>query len=279
MPGSSPKTPRSTTASNSDALHPHATRPSRLPTSRNRPAAARAVAGSGVWAGTLWPDGIRYRSTKGETDVGAKDWMLAFCDEDPRTTLRGRPAVDHAAAHVVAQRLYPGRSVTSIPDGTLGENSNPDDDVIYVGAFSGLTLACTSIAALDRPAQLPRSVIEAIPASRVYLHAMHSVVDWFAYAVWIDRRLQRSLSLAPDHGIMENEGAPLPFEEPYWAGCHPAVDPEDTDPEGEPYPFPFHPLDLAETALQDLLGFTFEGVPRADDADPFEISLAGFRIS
>ena len=78
---------------------------------------------------------------------------------------------------------------------------------------------------------------------------------------------------------MEDIGAPWPFEEPYWAGLHPAVDPEDTDPEDEPYPLPFHPLDLAEAALQELLGFSFEGLRRPEDADPFEIPLAGFTIS
>jgi hypothetical protein len=35
---------------------------------------------------------------------------------------------------------------------------------------------------------------------------MHSVVDWFAYAVWIDGQLRRSLSLSPDSGIMEIVG-------------------------------------------------------------------------
>jgi hypothetical protein len=205
--------------------------------------------------------------------------MLAFCERDPRAVLRDDPALDHAAARTAAESLYPGRTLTALPDGTLGDHSNPDDGLTYVGAFSGLTLVCTGDAALDNPTQLPRSIFQAVPASKLYLHAMHSVVDWFAYAVWIDGQLSRSLSLAPDSGIMENVGAPWPFEEPFWAGHHPAVDPEDTDPEDEPYPLPFHPLDLAETALQELLGFTFEGLPRPDDADPFEIPLAGFKIS
>jgi hypothetical protein len=97
--------------------------------------------------------------------VGAKDWMLAFCDRDPRAVLRGDPALDHAAARTAAECLYPGRTLTALPDGTLGDDSNPDDGLIYVGAFSGLTLACTGIAALDNPTQLPRSIIQAVPAS------------------------------------------------------------------------------------------------------------------
>jgi hypothetical protein len=42
---------------------------------------------------------------------------------------------------------------------------------------------------------------------RTILHAMHSVVDWLAFAVWEDNRLIRSLSLAPDGGIIEDIGA------------------------------------------------------------------------
>jgi hypothetical protein len=153
------------------------------------------------------------------------------------------------------------------------ESARSDDDPLYAAYVLILVLG------LRRGLASHQAGIQAVPASKLYLHAMHSVVDWFAYAVWIDGQLSRSLSLSPDSGIMEDVGAPQPFEESYWAGHHPAVDPEDTDPDDEPYPLPFHPLDLAETALQELLGFTFEGLPRADDADPFEIPLAGFKIS
>ncbi|MEU6287191.1 hypothetical protein [Streptomyces sp. NPDC046988] len=57
---------------------------------------------------------------------------------------------------------------------------------------------------------------------RLILHAMHSAVDWLAFAVWEDGRLDRSLSLSPDSGVTENIGEPLPFELPYWAGERPA---------------------------------------------------------
>ena len=211
--------------------------------------------------------------------MGAKDWMIAFAEADPRAVLRSRPALDRAAARAAAERLHPGRTLTPIQDGTLGENSNPDDGLIYIAASEGLTIACTGLAALDYPSQLPRSILTAIPATRVYLHAMHSVVDWFAYAVWTGGQLRRSLSLAPDHGIMENLGEPWPFEQPYWAGRHPAVDPEDADPQDAPYPLPFHPLELGEAALQELLGFTYKGLPRPDDLDPYEIPTAGFKIT
>jgi len=88
-------------------------------------------------------------------------------------------------------------------------------------------------------------------------HAMHSAVDWFAMAKWSSGTLLRSLSLAPDNGIIEDLGTRLPFEAPYWAGRHPAVDPEDED--DGPCPFPFHPLELGEGALRSLFGYQLEG--------------------
>jgi hypothetical protein len=49
----------------------------------------------------------------------------------------------------------------------------------------------------------------------VYLRAMHSVVDWFAYAQSINGKFARSLSLSPDSGVLEDIGQRLPFEEPF----------------------------------------------------------------
>jgi hypothetical protein len=137
--------------------------------------------------------------------VGAKDWMLAF-GETGSTHRSSTPSpLDRAAACAAAERLHSGRTLTPIEDGTLGENAHPDDGLIYVAAFDGLTLVCTGLAVLDNPSQLPPPVLTAIPASQVYLHAMHSVVDWFAYAVWTGGQLRRSLSLpARQHHASEH---------------------------------------------------------------------------
>ena len=46
----------------------------------------------------------------------------------------------------------------------------------------------------------------------------------------------------------------------------------------DPYPLPFHPLELSEEALANVLGFGFEG--SLDDwvCDPFEIPTMRFEI-
>jgi hypothetical protein len=210
--------------------------------------------------------------------VGAKDWLLVYADGDARAILRGGPTLDRAAARLVAERLYPDQVITPIADGTLGRNLNPEDSEIYVGAYPGLTIVCTVDVALDRPTEIPAGWVGAVPATDVYLHAMHSVVDWFAYAIWTQGVLRRSLSLSPDRGIMENIGAPLPLEKPYWAGERPVED-DESDEDDQPYPLPFHPLELGEDALAELLGFTIEGSGEPDEPDLEMLPLAGFAIT
>ena len=101
---------------------------------------------------------------------------------------------------------------------------------------------------------------------------MHSVVDWLAFAVWKYGNLERSLSLSPDSGILEDIGEKLAFENPFWNGEYPAVDPEEDD-----YPFQFHPLELGEAALREFFGYVLEGVVDASLIEPENIPLMGFR--
>lgn len=207
--------------------------------------------------------------------MGAKDWMLIFADGDARKILQSGPVLDREEAAAVAAALYPGREITPIEDSTLDEAMNPEDGEIYVGAYPGLSIVCTTDAAEDFPSRIAPALLEAVATRWVYVHAMHSVVDWSAFAIWEDGTLKRALSLSPGAGILENIGEPLPFERPYWAGAHAL----DTDPEDDhPYPLPFHPLELGEDALRELLGFSLEGDQGPDDPEPWELAVAGFAI-
>lgn len=105
---------------------------------------------------------------------------------------------------------------------------------------------------------------------------MHSVVDWFAYAIWAgDGTLRCALSLSPDSGIIENTGTPLDFEGPFWAGQRPI---ETTGFDARPYPLPFHLLELGEETLHALFGFNYEGLYHDDDPDLETIVLSGFTV-
>lgn len=208
--------------------------------------------------------------------MGAKDWMLLYADRDIRAILRSEPPIDRPATRELVERLYPDRLVVGIEDGTLMEDPNPPDYHVYAGCFPDLTVVCSGDVALDRPSALHRQFLDVAAGRTTYLHAMHSAVDWFAYAIWSgDGSLQRALSVSPDHGIMENLGTPLAFEAPYWAGERPIEADEDLP---LPYPLPFHPLEMAETALRALFGFNYEGWQHDDDPDLAEIVLAGFTV-
>jgi hypothetical protein len=213
--------------------------------------------------------------------MGAKDWFICYADDDVSRVLAARPALDRAATDALVRRLFPSHTVTPDEGGTLGENADPDDDMVYAAVWPGATLVCTSNVALDRPSELEARFLAEGSGRTVYLHAMHSVVDWFALGVWgPDGGLRRALSVSGgDEEVIEDVGDRLAFEEPFWAGEFPAIDGDDDD---DGYPFPFHPLELSEAALDHLFGFVFEGYTgmAADTAvDPFDVPLAGFRLT
>jgi hypothetical protein len=135
------------------------------------------------------------RSGGGSEQMGAKDWLLMYADGEIQPVLRSAPVLDRQATRALVRRLYPRHELSDLPDGTLLEQANPDDDRVYAGCFAGLTVVRTTEAALDRPSRLD---LREARGSRLYLHAMHSVVDWFAYAIWsADGALVQALSLDP----------------------------------------------------------------------------------
>lgn len=207
--------------------------------------------------------------------MGAKTWLLAYVDGSVADRLEPIPALDKEASLELAEQLFPKYSLQPTDNVDLTYTAPPGKNV-FVGCFPGVSIITATEFALDRPSTLPRIFIDAANGRTIYLHAMHSVVDWFAYAIWENGQLKRSLSLAPDSGIMEDIGSQLPFEEPFWSGVHPAEDPADPDFD---YPFCFHPLDMAEAALLTLLGYQLEGFQDKNRFDPETIELAAFKRS
>ncbi|KQU81353.1 MULTISPECIES: hypothetical protein [unclassified Rhizobacter] len=207
--------------------------------------------------------------------MGAKTWMLAILEADAREVLAARPMLDRDAAARLAAELFPHEAQQALGDADLS-STNPPDEYLHIGCFPGVSIVAAIDFALDRPSELPPHFLQVAGSRTVVLHAMHSVVDWFAFAVWRDGKLERSLSLAPDNGIVENIGPPMAFELPFWNGEHPAVDPEDDDEDEPPYPFPFHPLELGEAALSEFFGYQLEGIFDATLLDPETVPLARY---
>lgn len=220
--------------------------------------------------------------------MGAKTWMLVGSDGDAREILKSKPKLDREATAALAARLFPGEKLELIGEETLSY-TNPPDDELFIAAFPGLSIVAAIEFGIDYPSQLPASFLDQAVGRTIHLHAMHSVVDWFAFAVWQDGKLRRALSLSPDSGILEDIGERLPFEAPFWEGQNPVFDPPgegpspaDLDPvvveePEDEYPFPFHPLELGEAALLDFFGYQLEGTIDPSWLDPEDIPLLKYR--
>jgi hypothetical protein len=199
--------------------------------------------------------------------------MIMYADGAPVDILRAQPELDRDATIALSRQLFPLERLEPLPDDCLANTCPPDGELV-IASFPGLSIVAAKEFGIDRPSTLSHSLVKPGVERTTYLHAMHSVVDWFAYAVWEDGALRRSLSVSPDSGVLEDIGARLPFEQPYWAGEMPAGDPEEGD---DDYPLPFHPLELGEAALLDLFGYQLEG--DAPHFEPEEVPLMRFRRS
>ena len=207
--------------------------------------------------------------------MGVKSWMLVYADEgvDIVKTLRENAKLDIEATEVLANILFPDKILSQEPI-TL-ENTAPEDNEVFIGYFSGVTIIASTELALDYPSQLDERFIAYSKGKRLYLHAQHSVVDWFAFAIWQDGKLKRSLSISSDDGIIEDIGEHLTCEVAYWEGKDSLSELEDI--EDEAYPFSFNPLDLAEEVRLDLFGYIIEGIPDETQVNPSTVELMLFK--
>lgn len=201
--------------------------------------------------------------------------MLVLADSDARDALARKSPLDREATLKFAGDLFPGEKLQPIGDGDLSYTCPPNDE-IHIGCFSGVSIVAAKEFGIDYPSRLLQRFITAGSRGIITLHAMHSVVDWFAYAIWTNGKLTRSLSLSPDSGVMEDIGQRLPFEEPYWSGEHPAVDGEEQE---DAYPLPFHPLDLGEEALKVRFGYQLEGGIDPSLLEPESVPLVRYKRS
>jgi hypothetical protein len=204
--------------------------------------------------------------------MGAKTWMLVYSTSNARDVLAAKPAIDRDATLKLAGALFPKITLEPLDDGSLTD-TNPADNELFIGCFGDVSVVAAKEFAGDFPSKLPSIFIDAGRIGTIHLHAMHSVVDWFAFAVWSNGRLRRSLRVSPDSGVMEDIGEKMAFERPYWAGEHPVSE----DGEGEEYPLPFHPLELGEAALLEFFGYVLEGDPADAKVDPDSVPLIRFK--
>jgi uncharacterized protein DUF6928 len=204
--------------------------------------------------------------------VGAKTWMLVYAKTKVEEALRNGTQLDRDATLQLATSLFPKDKLEPIGQGNLSYTCPPNDE-LHIGCFPGVSILAAKEFAIDHPSKLPAPFISAGGSGTIYLHAMHSVVDWFAFAQWINGKLVRSLSLSPDSGVLEDIGQRLAFEEPFWLGQNPVT----VDSEEDDYPLPFHPLELGEAALKEFFGYQLEGFLDPTLLQPESIRLIKYK--
>jgi len=207
--------------------------------------------------------------------MGAKAWFAAYFDDNPKDILSNKPELDRSASAALAEEMFAGYTIQAKEDGTL-DFLNPKKREVFIGVYGKLKIIAHDDFSGEFPSKIDQRWVANQLGQTVYVHATHSVVDWLAFALWKKGQLVRSASVSPDGGIHEDIGERLPFELPYWDGSFSL---DDEDEEDEPYPLPFHPLELSEAALLATLGFQFEGHPDDWVCDPAEIPIMKFQIS
>jgi hypothetical protein len=204
--------------------------------------------------------------------MGAKTWMIVYSNGDIPNIWQKNLSPRKENLKNILHSLFPKENFSDAELGSLYFTC-PGKGEVCIADLGEMLIVSTDEVAIDYPSKIPEKFIDHSNYKYIYLFAMHSVVDWFAFAIWENKKLIRSLSLSPDSGILEDIGNKLPFELDYWQGKLRAIDPDDTDD----YPLPFHPLDFGECTLLNLMGYQFEGDESLNKVDPEAIEISCFK--
>ncbi|MFF0630951.1 DUF6928 family protein [Nocardia sp. NPDC004151] len=194
---------------------------------------------------------------------------------DPVAVLRAQPGPDPDAAFALARQLNPDRDVVPAASGSMKVWAGPDPESVYIGCYPGVTVVCSTQAALPRPTRLPELLVRPLASEQTYLISYDLSLGWGAFAHWERGEFRRSFS-ATRVNILEDEGMPRVWERPYWAGEHPIV----LTP-GElldPQLLPFDPPGFADAANEQWLGFRYRGHTSANALTPDHIEVCGFSL-
>ncbi|WP_216895183.1 DUF6928 family protein [Nocardia alni] len=194
---------------------------------------------------------------------------------DPVSVLREHPDPDPAAAFALAKQLNPDRDVVPAASGTLKVWAGPDPGSMYIGCYPGVTVVCGAQAALGHPTRLPELLVRPLASEHTYLISYDVRHGWGAFAHWERGEFRRSFS-STRVDILEDEGLPLVWERPYWAGEHPVRLHPGEFP--DPQTLPFDPLDFADGANAEWLGFRYRTKEPEPELTPADIEVCGFSL-
>ncbi|HMT48727.1 DUF6928 family protein [Dietzia sp. UBA5065] len=172
--------------------------------------------------------------------------------DDPAAPIRSGHPSDPGFARRLLSRLHPTVTVASLGAFPLNRSASTGPGEIYVGSFPGLTVVQTLLDDPVSPSATSDRWLRLVEAPTVLLFSHEPDSGVSGFARWESGRLVRSFAGADDR-IIEDEGMPLPFERPYWAGEFPLDGADDT-----PLALPFSPSSLLHAAHRDWLGFDLD---------------------
>ncbi|MDF0529820.1 hypothetical protein P0W64_09535 [Tsukamurella sp. 8F] len=206
--------------------------------------------------------------------MGARAATIWFSDvADPKGRLAIAHASDELPARSIAERIL-GAEATSRTV-SLAEAADPAPGRVYVGAYGGLTVVSHADLSTAKPSELDGSWRELVHAKHVFLLSTQPDRSVGAFAHWVGDDLKRSFSAHPVD-IIEDIGLPEVFERPFWAGEHPLAYAPGVEP--DPRALPFHPMEFAEQANRQWLGFRYTYPLDITDLDPARIPVLEFRL-
>ncbi|CAM3940592.1 DUF6928 family protein [Tsukamurella ocularis] len=196
-------------------------------------------------------------------------WFIDVAEPKGILAIVGRP--DEAASRAIAEQVL-GEPVVGRPE-SLARAADPLPGHVYVAAWGGLTVVTHAGLRVDRPGDLDASWWNLVPAHRAFLLIAAPERAVGGFALRTDGAPKRSFSAHPVD-ILEDEGLPEIFEGPFWAGEHPLTYAEGVVP--DPRALPFHPMEFAEQANREILGFRYTHPLAPTDLDPARIQVIDF---
>lgn len=177
-------------------------------------------------------------------------WYLST--EDPAALFRSGVRSDPGFARRLLSRLFPKVTVASLGTFPLNRSASAGPGEIYIGSFPGLTVVQTPLDAPVKPSETDQVWLKLVDAPTVLQFSHDSESGVSGFACWESGELTRAFAAADDR-IVEDEGMPLPFERPYWAGEFPLEGADDN-----PLALPFSSSSLLHAAHRAWLGFDLE---------------------
>ena len=174
-------------------------------------------------------------------------WYLSA--EDPAELFRSGVRSDPGFARRLLSRLYPTVVVASLGTFPLNRSASAGPGEIYIGSFPGVTVVQTPMESPVRPSVTDEVWLRLVEAPTVLQFSFDADTGVSGFGRWESGTLVRSFAAADDR-IVEDEGMPLPFERPYWAGEFPLEGADDN-----PLALPFSASALLHAAHRAWLGF------------------------